>query len=114
MIYYVSQKNIGLGDGTKEHPFSSIGQAAQIAKAGDTVIIGDGVYREWVDPVHGGVDNQQRITYINAKQEHPIISGAELVTGWEQINETVWNLSEKREDVTLAGPFASMIHTCRL
>ncbi len=92
MIYYVSQKNVYSGNGTKENPFQSIGQAAQIAKAGDTVIIGDGIYREWVDPLHGGSNNQQRITYINAQNEHPIISGAEIVTNWEHVQDNIWKV----------------------
>ena len=56
MIYYVSQKNVYSGNGTKENPFQSIGQAAQIAKAGDTVIIGDGIYIPcMVDPTTSSV-----------------------------------------------------------
>lgn len=78
MFYYVSQKNACPGDGTKENPFQTINQAAQIAKAGDTVIIGDGIYREWVNPVQGGTGSHQRITYKNAENTHPIISGAEV------------------------------------
>lgn len=90
MIYYVSQKNTVPGDGTKENPFRTIGQAAQIAKAGDTVIIGEGVYREWVNPVHGGTGYHHSITYKNAENEHPVISGAEIVTGWERDKGDVW------------------------
>ncbi|MFR8035107.1 MAG: right-handed parallel beta-helix repeat-containing protein [Lachnospiraceae bacterium] len=92
MFYYVSQKNACPGDGTKENPFQTINQAAQIAKAGDTVIIGDGIYREWVNPVHGGTGSHQRITYKNAENTHPIISGAEIVTGWEQEKNDVWKI----------------------
>lgn len=109
MIYYVSQKNVGFGDGTKENPFSSIGQAAKIAKSGDTVIIGDGIYREWVDPVHGGVDDHHRITYINAEQEHPVISGAEIVTGWEQMDETVWKVVVDNNIFNGYNPYTDII-----
>lgn len=92
MFYYVSQKNACPGDGTKENPFQTINQAAQIAKAGDTVIIGDGIYREWVNPVQGGTGSHQRITYKNAENTHPIISGAEIITGWEQEKNDVWKI----------------------
>lgn len=90
MFYYVSQKNASAGTGTKGDPFQTIGQAARVAKAGDTVVIGEGVYREWVDPQYGGADNNRRITYINAAGEHPVISGAEPLGGWQPYEGAVW------------------------
>ena len=84
MIYYVSQKNKTPGTGTKDDPFRTIGQAARIAMPGDTVLIGEGVYREWVDPQNGGLGNNQRITYLAAKGERPVISGAEIIGGWKR------------------------------
>ena len=38
--YYVSCKNTHPGNGTSADPFQTIGQAARIARSGDTVIIG--------------------------------------------------------------------------
>lgn len=90
MFYYVSQKNAAPGDGTKENPFRTIGQAADVAMPGDTVIIGSGTYREWVNPKNGGLGNNQRITYINAEGEHPVISGAEVIGGWTPLEGDVW------------------------
>ncbi len=70
---------------------------------GDTVIIGGGTYREWVNPKNGGLGNNQRITYINAEGEQPVIRGAEVVGGWtpfekrmaETIKFLITFLSEK-------------------
>lgn len=58
MIYYVSQTNDVSGNGTKENPFCTIGQAAEIAVHGDTVIIGDGTYREWDSPKIGPFETE--------------------------------------------------------
>ncbi|MGN0538812.1 MAG: right-handed parallel beta-helix repeat-containing protein [Candidatus Fimenecus sp.] len=90
MIYYVSQKNNASGNGTEENPFSTISRAAEIAVAGDTVIIGDGVYREWVSPENGGISDEERITYTAADGAHPVISGAEIIRGWEPYKNNVW------------------------
>ena len=48
MFYFVSQKSNVSGDGTKERPFRTIGEAANLAMPGDTVVIGGGIYREWI------------------------------------------------------------------
>lgn len=109
MFYYVSQKNVTLGDGTKENPFQTINQAAQAAKAGDTVIIGDGIYREWVDPVHGGTGFNHRITYTNAENEHPVISGAEIVTGWEFDKGNVWKVTVENSMFGGYNPYSDEI-----
>lgn len=90
MIYYVAQENTAAGDGSRENPFHSIGQAAEIAVHGDTVIIGDGVYREWVSPKNGGISDTERITYTAADGAHPVISGAEIISGWTPYKNNVW------------------------
>lgn len=82
MIYYVSKSGSDRMDGSQDHPFLTINHAAQLAMPGDTVIIGGGIYRERVDPKNGGTGNNQRITYRAAAGETPIITGAEVVTGW--------------------------------
>lgn len=111
MIYYVSKKNMQKrGTGTCDDPFRTIGQAAEIARAGDRVIIGGGIYREWVNPRYGGLSEQQRITYIAAEGETPVISGAEEVTGWERTEQGLW---KKVIDNTFFGgyhPFNDVLY----
>ena len=63
MIYYVSANASRRGRGTKEQPFQTISQAAEIARPGDEVIVAPGVYREYVNPAFGGTDEDHRITY---------------------------------------------------
>lgn len=89
--YYVSAvRGWDQGPGTKEAPFATIQRAADLAMPGDTVIVGEGVYREWVDPKMGGVSELERITYRAADGETPVIKGSERITGWENTTGTVW------------------------
>ena len=46
MIYYVDSNSNQNGNGTKESPFKTIQQAADIAVSGDEVIVAPGIYRE--------------------------------------------------------------------
>jgi hypothetical protein len=54
--YYVDQSHPNASDdnpGTKELPFRTINRAAQVLQPRERVVVGEGVYREWVCPVHG-------------------------------------------------------------
>ncbi len=89
MIYYVNSNVMQHGDGSQANPFKTIGEAAQIAVAGDEVIVASGVYREWVNPANGGTEDK-RIIY---KSEVPLgahITGAEPLTGWKQFKGNVY------------------------
>lgn len=79
--YYVDadQGNDALGNGTDVNPWKTIGKAAEIAQAGDTVKIRSGVYRETVTPAHSGTAGNP-ITYEADAGADVTISGAELVT----------------------------------
>ena len=52
MIYYVDSNSNQNGNGTKESPFKTIQQAADIAVSGDEVIVAPGIYREYVNPTN--------------------------------------------------------------
>lgn len=90
MIYYVSANAPQHGCGTKENPFASISEAAQIAVAGDEVIVAPGVYREYVNPVNGGTDDAHRITYRSEEPLAAVITGAEIVKNWKPYEGDVW------------------------
>ncbi|MCI8522056.1 MAG: right-handed parallel beta-helix repeat-containing protein [Lachnospiraceae bacterium] len=108
MEYYVSQENGRQnGTGTRENPFRTIGQAAEIARGGDRIIIGKGIYREWVSPCYGGLNEHQRISYIAKSGEKPVISGAEEVTGWEPVEGGLW---KKVLDNTFFGEYNPFAH----
>ena len=89
MIYYVNANAPREGNGLKETPFRFINDAAKIARPGDEVIVAPGVYREYVNPVYAGTE-EARITYRSEKPLAAVITGAELLTGWEKVKGTTW------------------------
>ena len=110
MDYYVSQNSIKSENGTREYPFHTISKAAAVAEPGDTVWIGEGIYREWVSPDKSGLDDNLRITYRNMPGTKPIISGAELISNWENCGEHLYKASVKRDIFTDYCPFEDVIY----
>ena len=90
MIYHVSPSGNDQWSGSLQAPFRTVNRAAAVAVAGDTVLVHDGTYREWVDPQNGGRSDIERITYAAAPGEHPVIKGSEVVTDWQKVKGTVW------------------------
>lgn len=91
-IYHVSKQGHNHNDGSEVHPFLTIQRAASIAAAGDRIIVHEGEYREWVRPENGGLHDGCRIVYEAAPGEHVVIKGSEQITGWENIEGTVWKV----------------------
>ena len=87
---HVSKKGADTFAGTQEQPFLTISMAALVARAGDTVIVHEGEYREWVKPLHGGTSNIDRITYQAAEGEKVVIKGSERINDWQQVEGNVW------------------------
>ena len=85
--YHVAINGCDFSEGTKEHPFQTISKAAETAETGDTVIVHNGEYREWVKPAHSGYSNLSRITFEAAKGEKVVIKGSERIQSWENIGE---------------------------
>jgi len=92
VIYHVSKLGSDFAKGTENEPFLTIQKAAEVAIAGDTVIVHEGVYREWVKPRLGGLSDNNRITYMAAEGEHVVIKGSEIIKGWENVDGTVWKV----------------------
>ncbi len=91
-IYHVAKNGADTNPGTAEKPFLTIQKAADTAIAGDTVLVHEGVYREWVKPKISGLSNCMRITYQAAEGEKVIIKGSEIIKGWEIAEGTVWKV----------------------
>ncbi|MDR0637131.1 MAG: right-handed parallel beta-helix repeat-containing protein [Treponema sp.] len=89
-VYHVAKTGADTNPGTQEEPFLSIGAAASIAKAGDTVIVHAGVYREWVKPKEGGLSPTRRISYQAAEGEKAVIKGSEHIQSWQLVEGTIW------------------------
>lgn len=88
--FHVSKNGCDFAAGTKEAPFLTVNKAAQVAETGDTVIVHEGEYREWVKPAHSGYSEISRITYQAAEGERVVIKGSERIQSWENIGGTVW------------------------
>ncbi|MBQ9747780.1 MAG: right-handed parallel beta-helix repeat-containing protein [Clostridia bacterium] len=80
--YHVAKNGCDKALGTAENPFLTISRAARVADEGDTVIVHEGVYREYVSPENGARSELHRITYTAAEGEHVVIKGSEIVSGW--------------------------------
>ena len=78
--YHVAKTGIDGNPGTKVKPFKTISAAAEVAQAGDTITVHEGVYRERINPPRGGTSDDKRITYQAAKSEKVVVKGSEIVT----------------------------------
>src|SRR3989338_4649670 len=54
-IYYVSKNGADTADGSEAHPWQSLQRAVSQLRAGDTIYISEGVYREAVDLTSSGL-----------------------------------------------------------
>ncbi len=90
--YHVAKNGSDLGQGTKQDPFFTINKAASMAEAGDTVIVHEGEYREWVKPKNSGLSDKRRITYRAAEGEKVVIKGSERIQDWEKVEGSVWKV----------------------
>lgn len=89
-FYHVAVSGDDRSMGTADTPFRTISQAAAIALPGDTVIVHEGTYREWVKPQNGGANEIERIIYEAAPGENPVIKGSMEITSWEKVGDRVW------------------------
>lgn len=108
-IYHVAKWGNNKNCGTEEAPFLTIQRAADVMLPGDSVIIHAGIYREWIDPKCGGLEENSRITYEAAKGEKVAIKGSEEVTGWEHYQENVWKITVPNSMFGEYNPYAEVI-----
>jgi hypothetical protein len=108
-VFHVAMNGSDLSDGSPSRPLRTINRAAQLARAGDTVVVHEGEYREWVRPRRGGLGDRRRITYQAAAGEHVVIKGSEPVTGWQPDVGTVWKVAVPNSVFGEFNPFAEEI-----
>jgi hypothetical protein len=88
--YHVSPRGNDAAAGGPSDPFRTINCAARKALPGDTVTVHSGTYREWVNPLYGGIDDSRRILYRAAEGEYVEIKGSEEVKDWKRGKDGVW------------------------
>lgn len=108
MKYYVNVNEKHTGDGSKDTPFITIQEAANIAKPGDEVIVAPGVYRENVNPVNAGTENA-RIIYRSEVDKKAIITGAEKIEDWEVVEENVWMARIPNSFFKEGNPYTTLV-----
>ena len=87
---HVAKTGDDSASGGKADPYLTVGKAASVARAGDTVTVHAGTYREWVRPARGGSAPNKRITYRAATGEKVQIKGSERITSWKSQGGGVW------------------------
>ena len=106
--YFVAPGGDDAADGSAARPWRTIQRAADVAKAGDTVTIRGGTYREWVKPAHAGRADAP-IVYRAAKGERVVVTGADPVTGWTRRPDGLWMAQVRYDSFRGMNPFTDSI-----
>ena len=96
--------------GTEAMPFQTIGMAASIMQAGDTVLVHSGTYREWVNPPRGGNSEGARITYKAYPGDHVVIKGSERITSWTLVSGNVYKSDVPNSLFGSYNPFVTLLY----
>ena len=91
--FVVNNQAAGASDknpGTEARPLKTIQAAANLARAGDTILVKAGIYREEVIPPRGGTSPDRPITYRAAPGGEVSIRGSERITTWRDQGGGVW------------------------
>lgn len=76
--------------GTEARPLKTIQAAANVAQAGDTVLVKAGIYREEIVPPRGGDSPTKPIVYRAAPGEEVSVRGSERIITWTDRGDGVW------------------------
>lgn len=109
MNIYVDVNAAFDGNGTKEHPYKRINEAAKVAMPGDEIIVAPGIYRENVNPVHAGCEDA-RIVYRSEKPLGAVITGAEKITGWKLYKGNVYVARVKNSIFGDYNPYTTIVY----
>lgn len=109
MTIYVDVNAKHDGNGSKQLPFRRINEAAKVALPGDEIVVAPGVYREYVNPVNPGTE-ENRIVYRSEKPLGAIITGAEKVSSWEKHEGDVWKTRVKNSIFGGYNPYTTLVY----
>ncbi|MCX6868328.1 MAG: right-handed parallel beta-helix repeat-containing protein [Verrucomicrobia bacterium] len=88
--FHVATTGKDTDPGTQAAPLRTIQRAADLAQAGDTITVHEGVYRERINPPRGGESDKKRIVYQAAPGGKVEIKGSEVVKNWQKAQDDVW------------------------
>lgn len=108
MIIYVDCNAAGEQLGTMGKPFRTISQAAQMAGAGDVILVEPGEYREHVSPVNSGRKDQP-VVYRSRIAGGAVITGAECVKNWKALSDGVWTAEVDNAVFGDYNPYTTLI-----
>lgn len=72
------------------------------------MVVLPGVYRESVNPVHGGTSDA-RIIFRSVQKDAAVITGAERIDTWEQVEGNVWKASVPNSMFTDRNPYTTLV-----
>ncbi len=108
MKYFVNCSSAAGGDGSEVKPFNKIQQAADIAVAGDEVIVAPGLYREYVDPKNAGEEGKP-VVYRSSTPRGAHISGAEELKGWTKVEGSVYTARVSNKIFGDYNPYTTLV-----
>ncbi|RIM68313.1 right-handed parallel beta-helix repeat-containing protein [Staphylococcus xylosus] len=106
---HVDKKGSDCGLGNVESPFLTIDKAALVAQPGDSIIVHEGIYREEITHINTGLSESRRISFEAAKDQQVIIKGSEEITGWQQIDGSIWKVEIDNKIFKDFNPFATKL-----
>ena len=95
-IYYVSPEGLTESAGLIPGEPTTVEAAVERVVTGDAIIMRGGVYRT------GDLTFNQGITIQPFKDEHPVLKGTKVATGWKKENDSLWSV--KWDRLFPAGP----------
>ena len=107
--FHVAKNGSDFNVGSEKAPFKTISKAAKVALPGDVITVHEGVYREWVNPSHGGLNDRNRIVYQAADNEEVWIKGSEVIKSWKKYKGNVWKVVLNNEFFGDFNPYREII-----
>ncbi len=89
---HVSPQGDDSNTGSIEAPFLTIQKATETVQPGQTIIIHEGTYREYINPPTGGTSSNRPITFKSADGATVYIKGSEEIKAWFPEKNGVWKV----------------------
>ena len=116
--YYVdAAKGNDLNSGTRELPVKTISKGVIISRAGDTIWIASGIYRETITLIRSGTNSEHTISIRPVPDADVIIKGSDIVKDWEHHSGSIWKRTDwsiNSQQVFVDGmPFQQIGNNCK-